>query len=121
MTVHRLGFGSAQHQHRFIGTWHIYAMQMWDASAFNAEVQAFVQVRADNTGSFQFCLVSGEIDGTLEGTPPDERFAFTWGGADEMEPVHGRGWLRLKTDDEMLGLFHIHGHDRSKFRARRVP
>lgn len=53
-----------RHEHAFIGTWHIYAMEMWDESYFNMEVQAFIAVRPENLGSFQFGLVSGGLDDT---------------------------------------------------------
>jgi hypothetical protein len=116
--LHRLEL--PRHHHPFIGTWHIYAMEMWDADYFNMEVKAYVEVRPDSLGSFQFGLVSGGLHGYLEGKPPRQRFAFTWEGNDEMDPVSGSGWLRLKGDDEVLGLINIHQHDRSRFRARRV-
>lgn len=67
MSAHRLGLTRAEHQHRFIGTWHITAMQAWDASYFNRERQTVAQVRPDHTGSFQFGLVSGAMDGMVEG------------------------------------------------------
>jgi hypothetical protein len=108
-----------RHQHPFIGLWHIYAMEVWDASYFNMEVQAFIEIRADNLGSFQFGLVSGGVDGYVEGNPPGQRFVFTWGGSDEMDPAHGSGWLRLR-DGELRGLIKLHHGDRSKFKARRA-
>lgn len=120
MAVHVFRFESPRADHRFIGTWHIYAMEVWDASYLNMEVQAFIQIRPDNRGSFQFGLVSGELDGSLEGNPPEQRFVFTWGGSDEMEPAHGSGWLRLKSDDEIRGVIRIHHGDRSKLKARRI-
>jgi hypothetical protein len=118
MGVHRLEL--PRHDHPFIGTWHIYAMEQWDAGYFNMEVQAYVEIRPDNLGDFQFGLVSGGLSGHLEGTPPRQRFAFTWEGSDEMEPVSGSGWMRLKGEDEVLGLISIHLHDRSRFKARRA-
>lgn len=116
--LHRLNV--PRQDHPFIGTWHIYAMEMWSADYFNMEVQAFVEIRLDNLGSFQFGLVSGGLIGYLEGKPPRQRFAFTWEGNDEMDPVSGSGWLRLKGDADVLGLINIHQHDRSRFKARRV-
>jgi hypothetical protein len=118
MTLHRLDL--PRHDHPFIGTWHIYTMEMWDADYFNMEIQAFIEVRPDNLGTFQFGLVSGGLHGYVEGEPPRQRFAFTWEGNDEMDPVSGSGWLRLRGDAEVLGMINIHQHDRSRFKARRV-
>ena len=118
MRLHRLEKPRAEHP--FVGTWHITAMELWDASYFNMERQAFVEVRQDNLGSFQFGLVSGELDGYLEGEPPRQRFVFTWDGNDEMDPVSGSGWMRLRGTDEVIGLIKIHHGDRSRFRAQRA-
>ena len=106
--------------HAFIGTWHIIEMEMWDASYFNMEVQAYVEVRPDNLGDFQFGLVSGELDGHLEQETEQPRFVFTWEGQDEMEPMTGYGWMRLAGDDEVDGVIKLHLGDRSAFKARRA-
>jgi len=116
--LHRLEL--PRHEHPFVGTWRIYAMELWDADYFDMEVPAFVEIRPGDLGSFQFGLVSGGLHGYLEGAPPPQRFAFTWEGNDEMDPVSGSGWLRLRGEDEVLGLINIHQHDRSRFKARRV-
>lgn len=118
MPLHR--FERPQVEHPFVGMWHIYAMELWDASYFNMERQAFIEVRPDNLGSFQFGLVTGALDGTVEGEPTRQRFVFTWQGNDEMDPVSGSGWLKLKDPDTVLGQFALHEHDRSKFKARRA-
>ena len=107
-------------KHTFTGTWHISAMERWDPSYVNMERQAFIEIQRDNRGSFQFGLVSGELDGYCEGEPPRQRFAFTWAGNDEMDPASGSGWMRLRGVDEAVGLIKIHNGDRSRFRARRV-
>lgn len=117
MPLHRLEL--PKYDHPFIGTWHIYAMELWSADYFNMEVQAFVEVRSDLLGSFQFGLVSGELHGYLEGADR-RRFVFTWEGNDEMDPASGSGWLRLKGDNELLGRFAFHRGDRSRFKARRA-
>ena len=118
MTVHHSKL--PEHDHPFIGTWHIYAMEFWSADYFNMEVQAYVELRADLVGAFQFGLVSGAIRGDLEGAPDRQRFVFTWEGNDEMDPASGRGWLRLKGKNELLGLIALHHGDRSRFKARRA-
>jgi hypothetical protein len=116
--VHRIEL--PRHEHPFIGTWHIYAMEMWDKSYFNMEVQAFIQIQPENLGEFQFGLVSGGLNGDLERTGPKQRFVFTWEGNDEMDPASGSGWLQLKGESELLGSIKLHHGDRSKFKARRA-
>jgi hypothetical protein len=49
-----------------------------------------------------------------------KRFAFTWEGEDEMEPMTGSGWMRLKGGDDVEGLINLHLGDRSTFKARRA-
>jgi hypothetical protein len=118
MPLHR--FERPRARHPFVGMWHITAMERWYADYVNMERQAFVEVRPDNPGSFQFGLVSGELDGYLEGEPPRQRFAFTLSGNDEMDPAGGSGWIRPRGADEAVGLIKIHGGDRSRFRAPRA-
>lgn len=113
--------------------WHITSMENWDEDYVNMERQAFIEIRPDNLGSFQFGLVRGELDGYLEtadGDPPGcrrnpaqlttDRFMFTWDGFDELDEVSGSGWIRLTSRDEAIGLIKLHRGDRSKFRARRA-
>jgi hypothetical protein len=118
VSVHR--FELPRHEHPFIGTWHIYSMELWDESYFNEETQAFIQIGPDNLGSFQFGLVGGGVDGYLEGRGRSQRFVFTWEGSDEMDPASGGGWLQLKGENELLGSIKFHLGDRSRFRARRA-
>ncbi len=106
--------------HAFVGIWHIYEMELWDEDYFNMEVQAYVEVRPDNLGNFQFGLVSGYLDGYLEDELPKERFVFTWEGQDEMDPMTGSGWMRLQGESEVKGLIKLHLGDRSGFKARRA-
>ncbi|MQA91829.1 MAG: hypothetical protein GEU90_16670 [Gemmatimonas sp.] len=105
--------------HPFVGMWHIFAMELWDASYFNMERQAFIEVRPDNLGSFQFGLVTGALDGSVEGKLPRQRYVFTWQGSDEMDPVSGSGSLKVEAADTIFGQFRIHQGDRPKFKARR--
>jgi len=104
----------------FVGTWHIYEMEMWDEDYFNMEVQAYVEVRSDHLGNFQFGLVSGYLDGYIERSSGDDRFAFTWEGQDEMEPMTGSGWMKLHGDNEVEGMINLHLGDRSSFKAKRA-
>ena len=104
----------------FVGTWHIYEMETWDEDYFNMEVQAYIEIGADNLGQFQFGLVSGQIDGEMEKCGDEERFVFTWEGSDECDPVLGAGWLRMQDENTAEGKIKLHLGDSSLFWARRA-
>ncbi len=113
-------FKETKNDHGFIGTWHIYYMDMWDEEYFNMETQAYVDIQANNMGEFQFGLVSGGLDGYVEKIGEIERFSFTWEGQDEMDEANGSGWLQLLSVDEIEGQFDFHQGDRSKFKAKKA-
>ncbi|MBE9212653.1 hypothetical protein IQ247_07970 [Plectonema cf. radiosum LEGE 06105] len=104
----------------FIGTWHIYEMEMWDEDYFNMEVQAYVSIETDKQGDFQFGLVSGSLDGDLEKSGVSERFAFTWEGQDEMDEASGSGWMQLINVRQVEGFIKLHLGDSSTFKAKRA-
>ncbi len=103
----------------FIGTWHIYEMEMWDVDYFNMEVQAYIKIASNNKGNFQFGLVTGEIDGEVVSYDNEKRFEFTWEGNDECDPAIGSGWVRIKGKDVLDGEIRFHNGDSSTFLARR--
>lgn len=47
------------------GTWHIYEMEEWEEEYFNMEGQAFIELRENNTGNFQFEITNGYIIGKM--------------------------------------------------------
>lgn len=47
------------------GLWHIFDMEMWDEEYFNKEVQAYIQIKNDGLGEFQFGYVRGDIYGKM--------------------------------------------------------
>jgi len=104
----------------FVGLWHITEMENWSASYFNMAGQAFVRIEPSELGSFQFGLVSGQLDGEIKQVGRHERFVFTWDGSDEMDRVSGRGWLELKSQDTLEGELSIHYGDSSMLWAKRV-
>ena len=105
---------------KYEGIWHIVQMDMWDEDYFNMEVQAFIRISSNNLGSFQFGLVSGDLDGEVVRIDNTERFEFTWEGNDENDPASGSGWLKLVGQDKLKGSFKFHLGDRSEFFATRV-
>jgi hypothetical protein len=84
------------------------------------ETQAYIRIRPNGMGEFQFGLVSGQIDGELADCGGKERLEFTWDGIAELDPISGSGCLQLIDGDTLAGRIKIHMGDRSKLSARRV-
>jgi uncharacterized protein YndB with AHSA1/START domain len=95
-------------------------MEMWDEDYINMEKQAYIQVKPDGLGDFQFGLVVGQIDGEIEEISGNEKFVFTFDGTDELDPVSGSGWLKFSTSMSLKGRFKFHLGDSSGFKAKRV-
>ena len=104
----------------FKGIWHIYEMETWNEDYFNMEVQAYIEIKPNGSGDFQFGLVSGQIGGEIEKIGNEERFEFTFEATDELDPVSGNGWLILKDESNVEGKFRFHMGDSSMFSARRA-
>src|SRR3972149_10248629 len=94
----------------FIGTWHIYEMEMWDEDYFNMEVQAYIKIVSNNKGNFQFGLVTGKIDGEVVSDANEKRFEFIREGNDECDPAIGSGWVRIKGKDVLYTASYIIAH-----------
>ncbi len=105
---------------KYEGTWHITEMEQWDDEYLNMEVQAYIQIRRDGGGDFQFGLVSGQIDGEVEVAASGDRFTFTWDGNDECDPAAGSGWLVLVNKDTLKGKIKFHQGDSSTLTAERA-
>ncbi|WP_139559463.1 hypothetical protein [Methylotetracoccus oryzae] len=101
-----------------IGQWRITDMEMWDAEYFDMEVPTYVTVRENLTGSFQFGLVQGELDGRIGVIGGYPRLEFSWSGSDENDEASGRGWLQVTGNAAEGGIF-IHQGDDSRFSATR--
>lgn len=102
-----------------IGHWRITEMEAWDADYFDMEVPAYLTIRKDLTGEFQFGLVQAQLDGKIESANASSRLAFSWSGFDENDPVNGRGWLTAN-GDHAEGRIFIHLGDESGFKAERA-
>ena len=105
---------------KFAGTWHIQEMDMWDKHYLNMEVQAYIQIEPKGLGTFQFGLVSGQLDGEVCKIDDQEIFHFSWEGNDENDQASGGGWCRLKNDDALEGRIKLHLGDSSGFQAVRA-
>ncbi len=95
-------------------------MEMWDAAYFNMMVQAYIEIKPDNLGYFQFGLVEGQLDGQVVEYTNETRFEFTWDGYDENDPMNGSGWIKLTDPDTIEGEFRLHLGDDSTFLAKRA-
>jgi hypothetical protein len=101
-----------------VGIWRITGMEVWDADYFDMEVAAHVTIRNDLTGEFQFGLVQGDIDARVADIGGVARVEFSWSGADENDPISGRGWMDV-TSDQARGRIFIHLGDDSAFTSVR--
>lgn len=101
-----------------LGTWRITGMEVWDADYFDMEAPAHITIRSDLTGEFQFGLVQGDLDARVSAADGVARVEFSWSGADESDPMNGRGWMDV-TADQAEGRIFIHLGDDSGFTAVR--
>lgn len=104
----------------FVGRWQIVSMTEWDEDYLNEEVEAYIELGANNLGSFQFGYVQGDIDYCTTERDGQPAVEFSWEGGDGADgtPLTGRGWAVL--DDGTLNeMFFIHRGDESGFEAHR--
>lgn len=90
-------------------------MEIWDEDYFNMEVQAHIEIEPNNLGSFQFRLVSGQIDGKTFDYAGQDRFEFTFEGNKECEPTSESGWEILKEKEISEVEIRVHSSDYSTF------
>lgn len=102
------------------GKWRITSMEVWDSEYYDMEVPAYVEIKNDDSGYFQFGLVQGELYGKIGHYPSGDRFEFTWEGGDENDPASGSGWLQLTGNDRADGEIRIHRGDNSAMTLRRM-
>ena len=101
-----------------VGRWRITGMEMWDADYYDMEVPAFIAIRDNLRGEFQFGLVQGGLTGHVSLVNGLARVEFSWEGGDENDPASGRGWMVVK-GDQAEGRFFLHQGDDSSFTAVR--
>lgn len=101
------------------GHWRITWMDQWDQDFVDEEVEGYFEFGPNNSGSFRFGYVQGQIDyrtGIRDTKPCVE---FTWDGNNEMDAAQGRGWARLD-GDEITGMIFFHQGDESEFKAQKA-
>ncbi|MCF6768531.1 hypothetical protein L3V86_09180 [Thiotrichales bacterium 19S11-10] len=99
---------------KITGNWKIIEMSTWDQEFVDLVVPGYFKFNHDGNGSFQFGCVEGYINYEIS-----DRFDFSWSGNDECDPASGRGWVKLKGDNEIYGKIYIHDADSSEFTAQR--
>ena len=104
----------------FVGNWQIYEIEKWNECSFNIGIQPYIEIDFNNQGEFQFGSVTGGLDGQIVVDAGKQRWEFTWEGSNELEPVSGSGWVRVKEPDLLEGELRIHQGSRSKFLAKRA-
>lgn len=103
----------------FVGRFRIVETEMWGKDYLDMDVPAYMRIKRDGSGEFQFGLVSGNMDCRevkRDGKPAIE---FSWEGYDEMDRASGRGWAILE-GNKLTGRLYFHMGDDSGFVARRA-
>ena len=103
-----------------VGRWLIESMTEWEREFIDEMVRGYFEFDREDSGSFQFGCVEGQVDyrlGERDGKPAIE---FSWEGHDECEATLGRGWLVLE-DEELKGMVYTHFGDESGIVLKREP
>src|SRR5215475_6821157 len=119
-TDHRPRISTKEGAMKYEGTWRITEMETWGDEYLHLEVQAYIRIRRDGSGEFQFGLLSGQLDGEVRETASGERFEFTWDGTDEGEEASGSGWLAMVSKNTLAGKIKLHHGDSSTLVAERA-
>lgn len=102
------------------GTWHIYEMEEYDEDDFNMETQAYIKLKTNNSGNFEFANINGCIDGKMVRYSEGNQFEFNWEGAEEGQDISGSGWIKLKSKNIIKGELRFFCGEDTKFLARRA-
>ena len=99
-----------------IGDWRITHMIQWDTDYVGMDGPAYLRIRENGMGDFQFGLVHGELMARIRRVDDVVRVDFEWEGADENDPASGHGWLKIR-GDQAEGCFCFNDGDDSDFAA----
>jgi hypothetical protein len=95
---------------KFAGEWRIVELpEMGDDYMEEGEGKPYVRLKAryEDTvnGEYECGLSNGMIDGAVRSFGGEHIVVFGFEGADEMDPVSGGGWMRLRGDGLLEGEF----------------
>jgi hypothetical protein len=102
----------------YTGRWRIDEMEMWDKDYIDLIVPGHLTINNNGTGSIQFGALEADVDCKVELVNGVERLDFSFEGADEGDPVYGRGWAQV-VGGSMTGRIYFHLGDDSAFTATR--
>ena len=103
---------------KFVGQWRITELKDFDTDYADLCGPANVEIDTRGTGSMNFGAVEMELDCKMD--DQNERvLCFTFEGADEGDPISGRGYCLVDNDD-MIGRMYRHFGDKFDFKARRM-
>ena len=104
-----------------VSAWRIEEMEVWGRDYLDMEVEAFIKFDVGGFGSFQFGLMSGDLEYECGKRDGNAAVEWSWVGADESDEATGRGWA-IFDGDYLRGRIYIHRGDNSAFTAvRRRP
>lgn len=101
------------------GRWRIIEMDLFDAADLDLLGPAFIELRRDRTGTFQFLAVEGEMDCRAIKSDGRVGVEFSWEGSDDDHPVSGRGSAFVNEDGSLAGHIFIHTGDDTGFVGQR--
>ncbi|BDD10427.1 hypothetical protein FUAX_28590 [Fulvitalea axinellae] len=102
------------------GRWLIEYMDAWGDDYLHMETRAYIEIKPDGSGEFQFGLVHGYFYGGVSAFKKQpSRFEFTWEGNAECDDASGYGYVCECKKDVIEGYLIIGNGDKSGFMAVR--
>lgn len=104
---------------KFVGYWRITVLVGFAAEYLDLCGPAMIIISPGGIGQMNFGAVEIELDCKMDDLN-DMVLRFSFEGADEGDPISGRGYC-LDRNDEMTGRILRHCGDEMEFKAQRVP
>ncbi|WP_186400845.1 hypothetical protein [Stappia sp. P2PMeth1] len=103
----------------FAGRWRITLMDTFPDDVLDIAGEAHLTFTGTDDGEIAFIAVRGLLDvryGSRDGVATAE---LSFEGADDGDPVSGRGWASLGTAGRLVGHIYIHKGEESSFVCQR--
>src|SRR6185436_6015750 len=97
-------------QRDFTGYWRITHTQVWDQEALDLVGPAHLSFSGQR-GTLSMIAIDASLDCRYEG----KRVDFSLFGADEFDPIAGRGWATIDKAGNMTGMLYLHDGDQPEF------